>query len=348
MKENSLVLNGWLIPILRAMKSANIDDKSAFDLLDIDKMTINEIESKFQSYKVTQLIQYCNMKTNSNDFSIRIAKQFHAGMFHVLGYAMMSSCTLHKAFECIARFKKVVSNSCKLGISEDVNSLYLNMNVFNQPETNQPFLTLAVVETFLATMVQFSRMLVGEELSPKKLYFSYPKPDIDTAYLNEFFNCEVEFSCANSGLEFDRHQANTQLLGSNAQLSQATENILIELVVRMDKNDLVNMVMSKICNMLTDGYVTQEDIASQLNMSLRNLQRKLKAKGTNYQAILDDTRKSLTLDYLRIDHLTLSEISSKVGYTNMSNFNRAFRRWTGKSPSEYRRSVSAGLPLINS
>ena len=336
MKDVNLINQGWMIPVLRAMKASGIDELAASATLKFDVSNIEQIESKFSSKRLTRLIQFCNKGQPLNNFSIEIGRQFHPGMFHALGYAMLSSCSLGKAFECIARYKSVVSNTCSLDVTEGENRLYLNMSIFTLPESSEKVISFEITETFLASMVQFSRILVGDDTSPRRVRFSYPQPSYSTQYLNDFFGCEVEFNCRLSGLEYDLEQASNELPGANILLSQATEQILNELIIRADKEDLVNTVVARIHTLLPSGEISQESIAGQLNMSLRNLQRKLEARGVNYKSLLDDTRKSLALDYLRLKHLSLNDICLKVGYTNISNFNRAFKRWTGMSPGEYR------------
>ncbi len=80
----------------------------------------------------------------------------------------------------------------------------------------------------------------------------------------------------------------------------------------------------------------QECVADSLNLSVRNMQRKLKKLGINYQTILDEQRKTLALKLLQENTATLSEISDIVGFTEPSAFYKAFRRWTGKRPGQYR------------
>ena len=74
---------------------------------------------------------------------------------------------------------------------------------------------------------------------------------------------------------------------------------------------------------------------------MRNLQRRLKEVGSSYQAILDDSREALALDLLRNSETPLYEIAFIVGFTEPSAFYKAFRRWTGKRPGDYRRDVKA-------
>ena len=79
-----------------------------------------------------------------------------------------------------------------------------------------------------------------------------------------------------------------------------------------------------------------EEVASELHMSSRTLKRKLQQLGTSYQEVLDGLRKGLAVEYLTQTDKTVDEIAMSLGYSDASNFARAFRRWTLRSPSDYR------------
>ena len=123
-------------------------------------------------------------------------------------------------------------------------------------------------------------------------------------------------------------------------LTQSHEKMLDEYLSRVDQNDLANRVKCRIQDKLALGSPTQADIASTLGMSLRNLQRKLSEQGTSFKDILEQTRRKLALEYIEQRHLTLGEIAYLVGFSSAANFNRAFKRWTGVSPGEFRVSHS--------
>ena len=80
-----------------------------------------------------------------------------------------------------------------------------------------------------------------------------------------------------------------------------------------------------------------QDIASKLNMSARSLQHKLDQQGMTFRDVVDETRLSLALAYLDGGRESVNEIAYNLGFANISNFDRAFRRWTGRSPKSYRR-----------
>lgn len=111
MQDYYSTLTGWMIPISRAMEAHGIDAIKALEECNISLDAVSDQESRIAAEKFSLLIEHCNKKLARHDFSVLIAEQFHPGIFHALGYAMMSSNTLHDALERIAHYKRVVSNS---------------------------------------------------------------------------------------------------------------------------------------------------------------------------------------------------------------------------------------------
>ena len=98
-------------------------------------------------------------------------------------------------------------------------------------------------------------------------------------------------------------------------------------------------VRATIIERLPDGTPSQGNIAELLHVSMRSLQRRLNNENTNFKELLEGTRHELALRYIREQHRTIGEITYLLGFSEPSNFSRAFRRWTGMSPAEYRESA---------
>jgi AraC-like DNA-binding protein len=93
--------------------------------------------------------------------------------------------------------------------------------------------------------------------------------------------------------------------------------------------------------------VTQEGVADQLGISVRNLQRRLRALGTTYQNLLDEARQGLSMKLICEGDMPLYEVAYKVGYTEPSAFYKAFRRWTGSTPGDYRQAYLSAISAIS-
>ncbi len=340
MNEQYLLISGWMISIKRAMDICVLDFNVACKKLAIDTSAFANPESRIAVDNVTKMLEFCNQKLNRNDFSLLVAEQFHPNIFHALGYAMISSENLQSALECIAHYKKVVSNTCKLTVLEENDHLIFRMHIFKDKNTNKAVLSYVGVELFIATMVKFSRELAGSNTNPVKVFFSYPKPSYNIDFLTDYFQCSIEFNAKNTAILFDLTQAKNRVITNNPLITQMHKKMLDDFMSRINKDDLASVVKSKVFELLPSGTCSQQIIAKNLGYSLRSFQRKLKDQGTSYKNILEQTRKELALDYIKQRHLTYTEISYLVGFSCVANFNRAFKQWTNTTPSKYRQSIS--------
>jgi AraC-like DNA-binding protein len=113
---------------------------------------------------------------------------------------------------------------------------------------------------------------------------------------------------------------------------------MIEYLGKLEKDDIIDRVTAAIIDMLPSGGVADEKVAAQLNMSVRSLQRRLKEVGTTFRTLLETVRKDLAATYVCDPDIELVEVAFLLGFSDQSAFSRAFKRWTGKSPSEARKS----------
>lgn len=331
------VLSGWMIPITRAIQGWGIGVQEVIEACDIKPEDFKDQESRLSAEKTTLIVEYCNKMANRKDFAIEVARQFHPGMFHALGYAMMSSDSLKDAFNRLSRYKRVVSNTCNLTVEERDQELHYIMNLYCYEDSQRPVLSHDCVWCFLGTMVQFARETLKSNYSPKQVRVNWSKPAFDLSCFEAFFECQIVFDSDEIALVYDASELSKQLVGSNPLLTQSHEKMLDEYLSRIDKSDVEQLVKNRIYEMLPLGTPSQTEIASQLGMSLRNLQRRLQEKDTSFRDILEGTRRKLALEYIHQNHLSFSEIGYLVGFSNIGNFNRAFKRWTGSTPGAYRK-----------
>ena len=128
----------------------------------------------------------------------------------------------------------------------------------------------------------------------------------------------------------------TILPGASPDMAQHNDEIVMGYLAQMDRQDIVNRVRRLIIEELASGNLSKQGVADKMHMSPRNLQLKLAAENTTFQDILDNTRQSLATGYMEQSHLAITEIAYLLGFSDASNFTRAFRRWFGVSPREYR------------
>ena len=117
---------------------------------------------------------------------------------------------------------------------------------------------------------------------------------------------------------------------------RANERVITKYLAQFERGSVKLQVEAKLLEQLPSGHTSQESIAKALHLSSRSLQRKLKEEGTTYKQLLEDTRRELAAQYVKESELSVGEITFLLGFSEPANFSRAFKRWTGVSPSAYR------------
>ena len=162
------------------------------------------------------------------------------------------------------------------------------------------------------------------------------KPDPADAY-ERFFGCPVQFGAEENAFVLSAKDADRPLPSANRQLAAVFDRMLTEELARLDKSDVVSRLPCGGARAACPrAKATAEDTAKRLHMSPRTLQRKLAEANTTYLQLVDDTRKDLALRYIEDPRRSVTDITFSLGFSQPSAFTRAFRRWTGLSPSDYR------------
>ena len=191
------------------------------------------------------------------------------------------------------------------------------------------------VDIVMALLLDLCRMNAGAALRPVAATLRRRKPDSADAY-GRFFGCPVQFGVEENTFVLSAKDADRPLPSANRQLAATFDKMLAEELARLDKSDVVSRCRAAVLGHLSSGEGTAEDTAKQLHMSPRTLQRKLAEANTTYLQLLDDARKDLALRYIEDPRRSVTDITFSLGFSQPSAFTRAFKRWTGVSPSDHR------------
>ena len=129
------------------------------------------------------------------------------------------------------------------------------------------------------------------------------------------------------------------LPGSIPDVATASDRIAENYIASLREGTVATAVRQMLVQMLPSGKVDQDAVAKRLYRSTSTLQRQLGAERTNYRHILDSTRRDLAQHYLKDGEYTQAQVAFLVGFADQSNFARAFKRWTGVTPSEYQKAA---------
>ena len=268
------------------------------------------------------------------EFGLKVGSRVTPGDFYVLGHAWLASETLHGAFRRLARFIQVLSTAgSSLTVSMDDDSCTLVETFENRVVQPQP----AAMDAGFAALIRMCDFVTATPVRPWRVVLP---EGIDGRGINyaAALGCPVEFGDIEVW-QFSKADVEARLSGSIPEVADAVEVIANEYLSSLDEGTVAHEVREMLIQMMPSGRSDQETVAKRLYRSRSTLQRQLVAEGTSYRQILESTRQSLAENYLRSDDYSQAEVAFMLGFTDQSNFARAFRRWTGMTPGEYRRTV---------
>jgi AraC-like DNA-binding protein len=171
-----------------------------------------------------------------------------------------------------------------------------------------------------------------------RVCFTHSEPASLSEYERVFSPAQVMFGAPFMGFVFDKSflRAPLQLADSKLHqvLKQHAQQIMADLPKAQTWTDRVRALATQ---ELAGGNPTAAHIAHKLGLSSRTLGRKLEREGTTFSDLFDDLRRRLALQYVGGRDLNLSEVALLLGFSQTAAFHRAFRRWTDRTPLQYRR-----------
>ena len=256
--------------------------------------------------------------------------------YGLLGYAMMSSATLEQAVQIAVKYHKLAGAMFELAFDVDGDEAVLRIDHLLPGGRVGQY----TVEELFAGISRLIGLLLGRDHKPSRILLNYEAPEYAEKHL-QCFRCPVIFDQPSCQYRFSREELAESLAEADANTARICEESCRKLLSQMEIED---DIISRICHLLlsTPGEFPKLDaVANKLSLGARTLRRRLNDLGTSYQRILDDVRRELAIEYLRTTNLTVQEIAELLGYSEVTNFRRAFLRWVELSPYQYRKQVGS-------
>ena len=272
---------------------------------------------------------------------LHLGESVRPGYYGVLGYLIMSCATLADALHRQARYASLVGNLGQVVLDDEPARLDGEALVAHrwQPLLAQQQRQLS--EETLAGWVSFGRWISGLDIAPTEVRFQHSAP-ADTSEHARIFRCPVQFDQPDNALVFPRRLLAAPLSQADAQVRGMLDAYADRLLAELNQgHGVLDRARLELARQLPEQGPDLEAIAAALALTPRTLQRRLREGGLSFSQLVDETRQQLALHYLCDPALELAEIAFLVGFSEAGSLARAFRRWTGTSPGEYRRHLCA-------
>ena len=266
-------------------------------------------------------------------FGLTYAAYIQPSALHGLGLSWIASHSLKDGLERLVRFQRILSTDLQLELRE-TQAGYCIYGALGQKDTPIQFPDAAFDAT-IATIYKICRIMLGPDIKPIRVSVEHPAPPCKERF-EQFFRVPVNFDADETAIEFDKKISELPAASANPELTRINDQIVIDYLNQFEQDDIVTQTRKYIIDHLPSGVPRQAIIASDLNMGLRSFQRTLSRSGTSYTEILSSVRHEMACYYLKAPNHPIIEITYLLGFTDSSNFARAFKRWNGQSPNHFR------------
>ncbi len=327
-QESFLATNGLVLA--RLVELHGIDPQGFLRESGIDPALLRDPDARIPSQLADVALTRAMALIPDPAFGLRAAECWHPSNLGCLGYAWLSSRTLHTGLTRIERFGRILG-TVRYQCRNESTGLRFS---YDHRRGEAPH-AHALTDCALSIVVDMCRKNFGTELNPLAVTLRRPTPDDPKPYL-DFYRSPVQFGSDENSFVLSHEIVEKPLSSANHEVATLLDAILIRQLATLTDTDIVSRYKLYLLQHLTSGEPTEQGLAQALGMSRRTLQRKLNALGTTYKGVLDATRHELALQYLDDPARSVTDITFLLGFSEQSAFSRAFKRWSGKTPTAYR------------
>jgi AraC-like DNA-binding protein len=278
-----------------------------------------------------RMYTYLAPRLDLDELSFVSMERFSMSSFGVAGYVTVNSPTFLKGFENMVKYMTLSSNCLKLDVKSG-DDVRISIEILSEPSANDKYTIARYVIGYAQNVMQLS----AKKQLPTAVYLDFPKPENMQYWDALFAKTELYFDAGENIIVYPKELANEKLVGANSALYDLFDKIADETLESISNKQSTSYLVKQQLTKQLKGYLPSvEEIAKTLNMSSRTLQLKLKAENTSYRDITNEVRKELAVAHLEKNILNVSEISYLLGFSEVSSFSLAFKKWTGTAPSAY-------------
>ena len=270
--------------------------------------------------------------TRDPALGLLLGQRMHVSAYGMLGYTLLASPTLGDALQLAIDHPALLGSYFQLTLQHEDDEVRLVASGYRYA----PELTVFNTELCLASMLTVIQDLLGEAARPRRLLLSY-RPPLHAASYSEKLGCPVEFGAGCNALCFNPSLLKRALpLADPVSFQHGLQQCLQLEAQFHSRQDLRELIRQQLASDISQ-CTSLERVAARLHRSARTLRRHLQQLNTSFQHLLDEVRYDKARQLLLHTDLPIYLIAEQLGYSETASFRHAFQRWSGLTPSNFRR-----------
>lgn len=332
MAEVSSVTFYYVLKALEMKTKISVEEMAGFVDLKVDEL---EKDGTIKSYKLSAIFRYCMEKTNNPNLAFDIGESIPYQSLGILGYLLLNASDLKDMIEKFHTYQKLVSKHLKFHFFEEEEyykfAIYINENRYIPVPSFH-------AEVHLSSILNILSQILGQKVIPAYTTFSYTQQENILRYY-EIFGKKIYFEEDENAIYFKKDELCTPVNNADPMMLGFFEAQASKILADLENNTWFNKVEKEILKNIGDKDITIDFVASNLGLSVRTLQNYLKKESKKFSDALNNVRKNLAEHYLKNTNLDDITISFLLGYSEVSSFYRAFKRWYAKTPKELKKQM---------
>jgi len=322
---------GPLLPIPAILRELGIDPLGVLADVGLDSRLFDDPEHRVSMEALGRMLDVCSRLTHCPHFGLLIGQRFDMRALGVLGELMRNSPTLHDALRLAALYLDLQDRgavSLTLDLGEGKSALGYSLFAGRSLAADQ------ILDGSIAIHYLLLRELCGPTWQPALVQLAHGRP-ADLTPWQQFFRARLQFDAPISAVVFDSRWLDRPIAGADPAQYAAISK-LIESAHPQHVLPFLAQVRRALHAMIFTGSASSANLARLFNLHERTLRRRLGQEGVTVRGLLSEARRELAHRLLRETDLPISEIAAVLRYSDVTVFARAFRRWSGSSPRDWR------------
>jgi AraC-like DNA-binding protein len=320
------------IAVLQALARLGFDSDAVLTRSRIPPEALSEPFTRISAAEEHALWEAAELVTGDPAVGLRVGVEHcRHGARNLVEYLFVHSPTLRQALPAVQAVVPLVDDLGHVDVIEEGDRVRVGIRRDGIPRARGYVECLcAAAFTFYTDHVEGFRLA--------EVCLTYPRPSVVEPY-RDLFGMRPRFEAVQNQLAFDRCFLDVPFKGADPQIGRLLQDHARHLLRELPAQDaFVDAARRALARALEAGEASPERVARALGTSVRTLRRKLSTRGTSYQRLLDELRCASACHHLKHSDDSIDRVAERVGFASRAAFQRAFRRYTGKSPSEYRAS----------
>ncbi|MCB1754806.1 MAG: AraC family transcriptional regulator [Gammaproteobacteria bacterium] len=344
MTEEITVPGSYVKALLRSIEMQGLDVDEVLRSVAITREQI-DVREEVPAVLLGRLHQLAMREMRDESFGMISASTVPIGSFRMMCYACIHAENLGAAIRRCGDFYEILRGSViKPVLDDETGSAVLRFAVIDALP-GQTIGSLLDAEEPIRIRAWFSMWhhflswLIGQRLDLTVARFTFEKPT-DAGYYRKLFQSPVKFAQPLNALEFEPRYLAMPLLQTEQSLRSFLKSLPYPLIVMLDESDsMASRVSAVLGNDFSRELPSAAEVAGRLGLSVSSLRRRLLEEGTSFRAIKDECRQTAAMRYLASERMSIQDVATLTGFPEPSTFFRAFKKWTGMTPGEFRKNL---------